>query len=135
MTNPDPATPTPGRTARRGPSPEPCSSTAGSCRTSPPPPGLRLPFGYHGHHEHDGVPVATVEHWLQACKATSREQFDHILACGTAAAAKRAGHRSELRPDWEQIKREVMLCALRGKFALELFCGSETSTGRSVLAV
>ena len=44
-------------------------------------PGLRLPFGYHGHHENDRVPVTTVEHWFQACKATSRQQFDLILAC------------------------------------------------------
>ena len=84
-----------------------------------PTPGLRLPFGYHGHHENDRVPVRTVEHWFQACKATSRQQFDLILACGTAAAAKRAGRETELRPDWEQVKFEVMLCALRGKFALE----------------
>jgi hypothetical protein len=49
--------------------------------------GLRLPFGYHGHHENDRVPVRTVEHWFQACKATSLQQFDLILACGTAAAA------------------------------------------------
>jgi len=47
--------------------------------------GLRLPFGYHGHHEHDRVPVGSVEHWFQACKATSREQFDLMFACGTAA--------------------------------------------------
>ena len=47
-------------------------------------PGLRLPFGYHGHHENDRVPVRTVEHWFQACKATSRQQFDMILACGSA---------------------------------------------------
>ena len=42
-----------------------------------------------------------------------------ILACGTAASAKRAGRETELRPDWERVKFEVMLCALRGKFALE----------------
>jgi ribA/ribD-fused uncharacterized protein len=84
-----------------------------------PTPGLRLPFGYHGHHENDRVPVRTVEHWFQACKATSRRQFDVILASGTAAGAKRAGRETELRPDWEQVKFEVMLCALRGKFALE----------------
>jgi hypothetical protein len=29
-------------------------------------------------------PVRTVEHWFQACKATSRWQFDLILACGSA---------------------------------------------------
>ena len=84
-----------------------------------PTPGLRLPFGYHSHHENDRVPVRTVEHWFQACKATSRRQFDLILACGTAAAAKHAGRETDLRPDWEQVKFEVMLCALRGKFALE----------------
>jgi ribA/ribD-fused uncharacterized protein len=84
-----------------------------------PTPGLLLPFGYHGHHERDRLPVRTVEHWYQACKATSRQQFDLILACGTPAAAKQAGRATELRPDWEQIKQDVMLCALRGKFALE----------------
>ena len=84
-----------------------------------PTPGLRLPFGYHGHHENDRVSVRTVEHWFQACKATTRQQFDVILAAGTAAAAKRAGRATELRSDWELVKLDVMLCALRGKFALE----------------
>ena len=86
-----------------------------------PTPGLRLPCGYHGHLENDRAPVRTVEHWFQACKATSRRQFDLILACGTAAAAKHAGRETGLRPDWEQAKFDVMLCALRGKFALERY--------------
>ena len=80
---------------------------------------MRLPRGYFGHHENDRVPVRSVEHFFQACKATSRRKFDLILACNTAAAAKRAGRETELRPDWEQVKFEVMLCALRGKFTLE----------------
>jgi len=84
-----------------------------------PTPGLRLPFGYHGHYENDRVPVRTVEHWFQACKTTSRQQFDLILACGTAAAAKRAGRETELRDDWEHVKFEVMVCGLRGKYAME----------------
>jgi N-glycosidase YbiA len=84
-----------------------------------PTPGLRLPFGYHGHHERDRVPVASTEHWFQACKATSRAQFDVILASGSAAIAKHAGRQTELRADWEQVKFQVMLAALRGKFALE----------------
>lgn len=65
------------------------------------------------------MPVRSVEHFFQACKATSRRDFDNILTCGTAAAAKRAGRRLELRPDWERVKFDVMVCALRGKFGLE----------------
>ena len=84
-----------------------------------PTPGLRLPFGYHGHHENEPVLVRTVEHWFQACKATGRRTFDDVLACATPGEAKRAGRKLELRPDWEQVKFEVMLCALRGKFVLE----------------
>ena len=38
--------------------------------------------------------MSTVEHWFQACKATSRRAFDNILACGSAAAAKHAGRDS-----------------------------------------
>ena len=98
-----------------------------------PTPGLQLPFGYFGHHETVLVPVRSVEHFFQACKATSRQQFDLILACGTAAAAKRAGRETELRPDWEQVKFEVMLqvlcpdgssspCTYRRKRSADLCC-------------
>jgi ribA/ribD-fused uncharacterized protein len=82
-------------------------------------PGLRLPSGYHGHHEPDRIPVRTLEHWFQACKTTSRQQFDLILACAGAHAAKHAGRQTALRRDWEHVKYRVMLCGLRGKFALE----------------
>jgi ribA/ribD-fused uncharacterized protein len=98
-----------------------------------PTPGLRLPFGYYGHHERDRVPVRSVEHWFQACKATSRRAFDNVLACGTASAAKRAGRELDLRPDWEQAKFEVMLCALRGKFALEPYRSRLLLTGERPL--
>jgi predicted NAD-dependent protein-ADP-ribosyltransferase YbiA (DUF1768 family) len=61
-------------------------------------PGLRLPFGYHGHHENDRVPVQTVEHWFQACKTTSHQQFDLILACGSPHGAKHAGRQTTRVP-------------------------------------
>jgi len=86
-----------------------------------PTPGLRLPYGYRGHTERDKVPVQSVEHWFQACKARTRRDFDNVLACGSPGGAKRAGRALELRPDWEQVKFEVMLCALRGKFELESY--------------
>jgi ribA/ribD-fused uncharacterized protein len=62
-----------------------------------------------------------VEHWFQACTATTRQDFDTILANDTAAAAKRAGRRVALRTDWEQAKYQVMLHGLRGKFAVETY--------------
>ncbi len=39
------------------------------------------------------------------------------VACGSARAAKSAGRQTTLRPDWEQVKHQVMLCGLRGKSA------------------
>ena len=92
--------------------PNPATATAAAGRTGPPwtadgtvyfrggplsnfapAPGLLLPFGYHGHHERDRVPVRTVEHWFQACKATSRQQFDLMLACGTQRRPSTPGAR------------------------------------------
>jgi ribA/ribD-fused uncharacterized protein len=119
MPNPAAATPASGRTGPPWNGESTVYFYGGPLSNFAPTPGLKLPFGYHGHFENDRVPVATVEHWFQACKATSRRQFDVILASGTATIAKRAGRAADLRPDWEQIKHQVMLCALRGKFALE----------------
>jgi ribA/ribD-fused uncharacterized protein len=119
MPNADTAAATPGRTGPPWTADGTMYFYGGWLSNFAPTPGLPLPFGYHGHHENDRVPVRTVEHWFEACKATSRRQFDLILASGTAAGAKRARRETELRPDWEQVKFEVMLCALRGKFALE----------------
>ena len=84
-----------------------------------PTPDLWLPYGYYGHTETDQVAVQTVEHWFQACKATSRREFDRILGCSSAGEAKRAGRELQLRSDWEQVKFGVMLFAVQGKFALE----------------
>ena len=87
MTNPTPAAPTPGRAGPPWTAEDSVRFYAGPLSNFATTPGLRLPFGYHGHHENDRVPVRTVEHWFQACKATSRQQFDLILACGTARGA------------------------------------------------
>jgi ribA/ribD-fused uncharacterized protein len=113
------ATTTPGRTGPPWTAENTVYFYGGPLSNFAPTPGLRLPFGYHGHHEQDRVPVASTEHWFQACKATSRAQFDVILGSGSPAIAKRAGRQTDLRPDWEQVKFQVMLAALRGKFALE----------------
>ena len=78
-----------------------------------PTPGLMLPFGYHGHFENDRVPVATVEHWFQACKATSRQQFDVILASGTARdrQARRPSDRAATRLGARQVPGDAVRAA------------------------
>ena len=84
-----------------------------------PTPGLWLPVSYYERKESELVLVRALENWFQATKATSRQEFDRILACPTPAAAKRAGRQTELRPDWEDIKFDVMVFGQGGKFTLE----------------
>ena len=57
-----------------------------------PTPGRELPYGSCGHREPGRVEARRVAHWVQAVA---------------------------LRADWEQVKYEVMLRALAGKFAAE----------------
>ena len=112
MPDPDTASATPGRTGPPWSAEGTVYFYGGWLSNFAPTPGLALPCGYHGRDDNDRVPVPSAEHYFQACKATSRRQFDLILACGTAAAAKRAGRETDLRPDWEQVKFEVMLHVL-----------------------
>ena len=60
----------------------------------------------------------TVEHYFQAMKTTDLKQRQRIAAASTPGQAKRLGRAVELRPDWEDIKEEVMLEGLRLKFKI-----------------
>ena len=64
----------------------------------------------------DGDIWATVEHYFQAQKTHDLEDRRMILLYETPKDAKFAGYHVKLRPDWEMIKREVMLKGLRAKF-------------------
>jgi hypothetical protein len=59
--NPDPAAPTPGRTGPPWTEPGTVFFYGGFMSNFAPTPGLRLPFGYHGHHERDRVPVFSAQ--------------------------------------------------------------------------
>jgi hypothetical protein len=66
----------------------------------------------------DGLEFPTLEHAYQASKVVvlpSRKLFQH----GTPGQAKRLGNGITLRPDWEEVKIDVMLSLLRQKFAQE----------------
>lgn len=67
----------------------------------------------------DGKTYATNEHYYQACKATAWSDLDHeaIRRLPTPREAKNRGQTIPLRPDWEEVKDDVMLKGLRAKFA------------------
>ena len=65
----------------------------------------------------DYVLFPTMEHYFQANKADNQNDYLHIAYASTPGEAKRLGRKIQLRPDWEEIKDNVMLTGLRKKFA------------------
>ena len=58
----------------------------------------------------------TVEHFYQAMKTTNSLEREIIRMTSSPHRARRAGQKIALRPDWEEIKVEVMRWALKKKF-------------------
>lgn len=58
----------------------------------------------------------TVEHFYQAEKTFDLDEKEAIRKAFSPSEAKRLGRKACLRPDWEDIKENVMLRALRAKF-------------------
>jgi N-glycosidase YbiA len=77
------------------------------------------PFGF----EEGGVYWPTVEHYFHAQKfpdAAASAYRERIRCAATAKDAKNLGRTREIpiRADWDQVKDDVMLHALRRKFAI-----------------
>ena len=75
----------------------------------------------------------TVEHYFQAAKPTNMEEYKAIAAADTPGQAKRLGRKVTLRPDWEEVKDEVMLDALRKKFSIPELREKLLATGEEYL--
>jgi ribA/ribD-fused uncharacterized protein len=58
----------------------------------------------------------SVEHAYVAAKSTDPDFPLLIAATSSAGHAKRLGRKTKIRPDWHQVKEEVMLELLRLKF-------------------
>ncbi len=67
--------------------------------------------------EFDGEIYSTVEHAFQAAKTFDTEQRQSIRLAASPAQAKQMGRAVQLRPDWEQVKFDIMLALLRLKFS------------------
>jgi ribA/ribD-fused uncharacterized protein len=64
----------------------------------------------------DGWAYPTVEHYFQSSKADSAEERSLVLESPTPGGAKRRGRSILLRPDWEDIKVEIMFRGVAAKF-------------------
>lgn len=65
---------------------------------------------------YEGIAYPSVEHAFQAAKTLDMTQRYEIANMKTPGAAKRAGRALNLRPDWEEVKYQVMEDCLREKF-------------------
>ena len=66
--------------------------------------------------DYEGIHYPTVEHAFQAAKTLDINGRKAIAAAPTPGKAKRMGRSVVLRPDWEEVKVDVMRDCLRSKF-------------------
>ena len=69
--------------------------------------------------EFEGITYPTNEHFFQAMKSLDINERRAIANCRTPGQAKRMGRQVALRPDWEEVKIDVMREGLYRKFADE----------------
>ena len=67
--------------------------------------------------QYQGIIFRTPEHFFMAMKTLDIDLRKKIAAFPSPGAAKRFARATQLRPDWEEIKFDVMEYALRFKFA------------------
>lgn len=66
--------------------------------------------------EYEGDIYPSSEHAFQAAKTTDRNARSYFRVCDSAATAKQAGRKLQLRSDWEAIKDDVMYAVVSSKF-------------------
>lgn len=68
--------------------------------------------------EYEGITYPTNEHAFQAVKTLNKSLRAEIANAATPGIAKEMGNQVSLRPDWEEIKTDVMLELCRKKFSV-----------------
>ena len=83
----------------------------------------------------DGTDWPTVEHYFQAQKFHDRAYRERIRTCRLPRQARYLGQTREypLRDDWDAIREEVMLQALRFKFEVQKLRSLLLGTGDRML--
>lgn len=84
--------------------------------------------------EFEGITYPTVEHAYQSAKTLDMNERRRIAQIAAPGDAKRAGRALPLRPDWEQVKFDVMEQCVRYKFAHHTYLASQLlATGDAYL--
>lgn len=83
--------------------------------------------------EYEEITYNSVEHAYQAAKTLDIDQRMAIAALSTSSAAKQAGKRITLRPDWSKIKKSIMYDLCWQKFNDPTLRGRLLATGDDVL--
>lgn len=65
---------------------------------------------------YEGIVWPTAEHAYQAAKTLDENQRMNILEMNTPGATKKYGRTVTLRPDWDDVKLEIMEEIVRAKF-------------------
>ena len=81
----------------------------------------------------DGITYPTNEHYFQAMKTLDLKKRKEIAACDTPGKAKQMGRKVFLRPDWEDVKIDVMETGLRKKFSNPDLAKKLVATGNEEL--
>lgn len=83
--------------------------------------------------QYEGVWYPTLEHAYQAAKTLDLDARRIIRLSISPGKAKHAGRRVPLRPNWEDIKQDIMLSLLRQKFSDDGLKGMLLDTGNRPL--
>ena len=83
--------------------------------------------------EHEGIKYPTNEHFFQAMNTLDMDERCQIANSLTPGQAKRMGRKVSLRPDWEDVKEDIMLEGLCIKFADEQLADWLVATGDAEL--
>lgn len=80
-----------------------------------------------------GMSFPTVEHFFQAAKTTNVDEMKKIASAATPGQAKRLGRAAILRPDWDNIKIDIMRMGLEEKFKDPVLRAKLLDTGDKIL--
>lgn len=82
---------------------------------------------------YNGIRFPSVEHAFQAAKSLDIEEQKLFAITPSAAEAKKWGKSVKLRPDWENVKVDIMEILLRQKFSYPELKSKLLETGNVTL--